>query len=70
VSVRFRLKEILNEKGMSERQLAELTGIRPNTINDICRNQLQRLHVDVIDKICRVLDVKPGDWIMYISEEE
>lgn len=68
--IRFRLKEILNEKGLSERKLAEMTHIRPNTINDICRNQIQRLHVDVIEKICNALGVKPGDWIIYISDKE
>ncbi|MCC0566536.1 helix-turn-helix domain-containing protein [Brevibacillus borstelensis] len=63
MTIRFLLREILAERGISERQFAQENGIREGTLYDICNNEIKRVPVDVIEKISTALDIEPGEWI-------
>lgn len=63
MTVRFLLREILAERGISERQFAQENEIREGTLYDICNNEIKRLPVELIEKISNALDIEPGDWI-------
>lgn len=62
------LKVMLAKREMSQRELSEKTGIRPPTISAICTNTAKHLPVDVIEKICEVLDCQPGEFIEFIPK--
>lgn len=68
--IKFRLKVLLAMNDMSQKELAEKTGIRPPTISAICTGTVKHLPVDVLEKICTVLKCQPGDFIQHIPEEE
>jgi len=68
--VKFKLKVILAINEMTQKELADKTGIRPPTISAICNNSVKQLPVSVIEKICKELKCKPADWIDYIDETE
>lgn len=53
--IMIKLSELLSERGMTQSELAQLTGIRPSTICDIYNNNCTFLKLDNIDKICSVL---------------
>ena len=55
--------------GLTQKELAEKTGIRPPTISAICTGTIKHLPVDVLDKICDVLDCQPADLIEYVKGE-
>lgn len=55
---------------MTQKELAEKTGIRPPTISAICNNSIKQIPVSVIEKICKCLNCKPVDWIDYIDENQ
>lgn len=58
----------LARKRMTQKRLAEITGIRPPTISKIYLGTIDRLPVDVIDRICQALDCQPGDLMEYIPD--
>lgn len=66
--IKSRLKVVLAEKDMTQKQLAEITGIRQPTISAMCNNSLRRVPIDVMEKICDALECQPGD-IFRRSEE-
>ncbi len=68
--LKFKLKVLLAMKGMTQKKLAELTGIRPPTISAICTNSIKELPVGVIERICQALDCQPGDIMEYVKDEE
>lgn len=68
--IKFRLKVILAIREMTQRELAEKTGIRPPTISALCTGSAKHIPVDVLDKICTALDCQPSDWITYIPDEK
>lgn len=61
--IKSRLRVLLAERNMTQKQLAEETGIRPPTISALCNNTLKRIPLDVIDKICTALDCEPSDLL-------
>ena len=66
--IKFKVKVKLAEKEMTQKQLAELTGIRPATMSAICTGSVKHLPVDALNKICEVLECQPADLMVYISD--
>ena len=65
----FKVKVWLAMRDMTQKELAERTGIRPPTISAICTGTIKHLPVEALDKICTVLDCQPGDLIEFVKPE-
>ena len=66
--IKFKVKVMLAMRDMTQKELAEKTGIRPPTISAICTGAVKHLPVDALEKICDVLDCQPGDLMEYVRE--
>ena len=66
--IKFRVKVMLAMREMTQKELAERTGIRPPTISAICLGTVKHLPVDALDKICEVLDCQPADLMEYVKD--
>ena len=53
--IKFKVKVRLAECDMTQKELAERTGIRPPTISAICVGTVKHLPIEALDKICDVL---------------
>lgn len=69
IMVRIYLSRLLGERRMSQRRLSELTGIRPNTINEWYNEIVVSLRVEHIDKICEVLECSIDELIEVIPNK-
>lgn len=65
--IKFKVKVMLAMRDMTQKDLAERTGIRPPTISAICTGAVKHLPVDALDKICEVLDCQPADLMEYVK---
>lgn len=54
--VKLNLSNLLADRGMTQSELAQITGIRPSTICDIYNNNCTFIKLDNIDKICSALE--------------
>lgn len=68
--IKFKVKVLLAMREMTQKELAERTGIRPPTVSTICTGTVKHLPVDALDKICKVLDCQPGDLLEYVREAQ
>ena len=68
--IKCRLKVVLAMNEMTQKELAERTGIRPPTISAMANNSAKHYPSDVLDKICSVLHCNVGDLLEYIPAEE
>ena len=66
--IKFKVKVMLAMREMTQKELAEKTGIRPPTISAICTGTIKHLPVDVLDRICDVLDCQPGDLVEHVKD--
>lgn len=67
--VKFKVKVMLAIREMTQKELAEKTGIRPPTISAICTGTIKHLPVEALDKICDVLNCQPGDIIEFVKDD-
>ncbi|MED4955175.1 helix-turn-helix transcriptional regulator [Paenibacillus macerans] len=54
--IRLRLKEILEERGMSQRELARRMNIRPSTVSHLCSDKVNAAF-DTLEQICKTLNI-------------
>lgn len=68
--IRFKVKVRLAECNMTQKELAEKTGIRPPTVSAICVGTVKHLPIDALDKMCDVLDCQPADLMEYVKDSD
>jgi putative transcriptional regulator len=68
--IKFKAKVLLAINEMTQKELAEKTGIRPPTVSAICTGAVKHLPIEALNRICAVLNCQPGDLMEYIPDEE
>lgn len=62
--IRILLYDLLAKKRLSQRELSRMTGIRANTISDMCNEIAERVSLDHLNKIVMVLKLQGLDEII------
>ena len=68
--IKFKVKVMLAIREMTQKELAERTGIRPPTVSAICTGAVKHLPVEALNRICDVLECQPGDLMEFIADTE
>lgn len=68
--IRIRLKAVSADKGIKQKDLVEMTGIRQPTLSAMNNNTAKHIPIDVLNKLCEVLDCQPGELLEYIADAE
>lgn len=68
--IQIKLSEVLGREKMTRKKLAELTNVRPNTICDLYNEKLHKIDIDILDRICTVLDCNISDLLEYKKDDE
>lgn len=68
--IKFRLKVILAREEMTQKELADKTGVRLPTISALCTGSIKHVPVDVLNKVCTVLNCQPADLMEFIPDKE
>ncbi len=71
LAVKWKLNQLMFERGIKNQQLCQLTGLHPNTISKLknCREMPERLEKNTLDKLCKALNIQPGDLLSYEDSE-
>ena len=68
--IKSRIKVMLALREMTQKQLAEATGIRPPTVSALCMGTAKHIPISALDKICEVLGCQPGDLFEFIPGQQ
>ncbi len=68
MKIRILLQDRLDERGLSQRKLHELTGIRLQTINEYTRELSERISIEHIAKICEALNCGVSDILVLMDD--
>lgn len=60
MAVTFRLREALEEAGISQSEASRQSGVSFATVNRMCTNATRQVSLDVLDALCGMLKVQPG----------
>ena len=68
VRLKITLRELLNEKGITQKELSDRTGIRPATISELVNNQRLSIHKKHIEVIANELNVTDISDLIVLEE--
>lgn len=57
VHIIFHLKARLKERGLTQQQLADKSGVRQATISQLCRGNVEKLHIPTLEKIAAAMNI-------------
>lgn len=67
--IRILLSTKLGELRWTQADLARATGIRPNTINELYHELVERVNLEHLDLICEALDCQLDELIVRVPDE-
>lgn len=68
--IKIKLDELIKDAGISKNKLSHLAEMQRSQINSYCKNDISRLDVDVLARICSVFGCKIQDLLEYVPEDE
>ncbi|GAB0170568.1 helix-turn-helix transcriptional regulator [Lysinibacillus sp. CTST325] len=57
MEVRLKLKKILTERGITQKELSQKTGLRQNAISEMVNNQRSTINREQLAAICKTLEI-------------
>lgn len=66
----LRLEEVLKEKGVSKNQLCKDLDLNRTGFNKYCKNEMKRLDVNWLYRMCVYLDVDIRELFDYVAPPE
>lgn len=67
MSIVINLDVMMAKRKMSSQQLAEKVGITQANLSILKTNKAKAIRFSTLDKICEILNCKPGDILDYIK---
>ena len=69
-TIRIKLKELLEAKGLSKNKFSHRAEMQRTQINNFCNNEITRLDTDVLARICTVLECEISDLLEFVPPEK
>lgn len=69
-SVRIQLNELIQKSGISKNKLCQRAEMQRTQLNNYCNNNISRLDIDVLARICTVLQCEMGDLLKFIPPHD
>ena len=69
-SIRIKLAELIEQKGLSKNKLSHRAEMQRTQINHYCNNEITRLDTDVLARICTVLECEISDLLEFVPPEK
>ena len=67
--IKIHLAQLLQEKGLSKNKFSQRAEMQRTQLNHYCNNTVRRLDMDVLGRICTVLDCSIGDLLEFLPPE-
>lgn len=68
-TIKINLAQIIERNGISKNKLSQRAEMQRTQINHYCNNTITRLDVDVLARLCTVLDCEIGDLLEFVPPE-
>lgn len=69
-SVELRLKEVMEERGITRNQLAKLIDARFEVVSKWYKGEVEKMDLDILARICYALDCTTEDLLWYVPAEK
>lgn len=69
-TVRIKLNELIAQAGISKNKLSYKAEMQRSQINNYCNNRITRLDIDVLVRICTVLNCSISDLLEFVPPQD
>lgn len=69
-SIKIKLEELIQKKGISKNKLSKRAEMERTQINNYCKNTITRLDTDVLARLCNTLDCSISDLLEFVPPEK
>ena len=69
-TVKINLAQIIEEKGISKNKLSQRAEMQRTQLNNYCNNRISRLDIDVLARLCTVLECDISDLLEFDPSEK
>ena len=69
-TIRIKLDELIQKSGISKNKLSHKAEMQRTQINNYCNNEISRLDIDVLARICSVFNCKISDLLEFVPAQE
>ena len=69
-TIRIKLDELIEKAGISKNKLSHKAEMQRSQINSYCNNKITRLDIDVLARICTVLNCSISDLLEFVPPED
>jgi putative transcriptional regulator len=64
-----KVKKLMEEKGVSQKEIASITGLSPTTVSKVVRNQIDRIDRNTVEILCKYFEISSiNDFFELIPE--
>ncbi len=68
-TIKINLDRLIESSGMSKNKFSHRADMQRTQLNHDCNNTISRLDIDVLARICSVLDCEIGNLLEYVPEK-
>lgn len=68
--IKINLPVLLAQRGLKVADIDRDLDISRSTLYRLYNNDVIKIDIDAIDKLCKYLDCGPGDIILYVDDDE
>ena len=65
----IKLDQAIQKAGISKNKLCQKAELQRTQINNYCKNNITRLDIDVLARMCTVLNCEIGDLLEFVPPE-
>lgn len=69
-TVKINLVKLIEKSGISKSKLSQRAEMQRTQLNHYCNNTITRLDIDVLARLCTVLDCKIGDLLEFVPPDQ
>ncbi len=69
-TVKINLSKLIEESGISKNKLSQRAEMQRTQINHYCNNTITRLDIDVLARLCTVLNCEIGDLLEFVPPQD
>ena len=69
-TIKINLAKLIEERGISKNKLSHRAEMQRTQINHYCNNTISRLDIDVLARLCTVLECEISDLLEFVPPQK
>lgn len=69
-TIKINLTDLIEQRGISKNKLSQRAEMQRTQLNNYCNNTISRLDIDVLARLCTVLECNISELLQFVPPEQ